>query len=1059
MNGTSKFRARLAGGVGLLALCTGAAFAQSADFSLPAQPLSDSLQSVGRQTGQNILFTPQAVSGLRAQPLKGHLSAREAVNTLIHGTNLQVEGDANNGLLIRTAALTDAAPRHIMTQASVTNDAPASSGVEQVVVSGSRIAISGYTQPTPVTVLDTATLERDANVNVGDSIRQLPALGASGSPNNNVGGSNVATANAGSDLVNMRNLGFPRTLVLVDGQRVVASNITGGVDLSTIPTSVLQRVDVVTGGASAAWGSDAVAGVVNLVLNKTFTGFKANAEAGISTYGDHVQGKLEATYGTAFDGDRGHIVVSGQYTTSPDLVYPGSRQWFHNTQLVNNPAYTATNGQPKLIHSSDVHLSTANQGGIITSGPAANTTFGPGGSVLTFNPGVSGGGSYCTGCNGGQDPGNTRDLLIPYRSSTLFAYGSYQLTDDIKASLQLNYGNISNVHNSTTYTRTALSLNSSNPYLPASVAAKMVPNTTFTFNTLNSNNINPTNPSLSDMQNSLGWPVNSNHRQLFRGVFSLEGKLGDDWSWNAFWQHSNARVMEHILHNQIIANYNNAIQAVTVTPAQAATSGLAAGSIACASTITNPTNGCSPLNVFGTGVASQAAINYIDTDRNFQLQNLNQDELSVSLQGVLPFGLSAGRIAVAMGGEHRRETVRTFTDAAATAAALAQTTTYNVGNFVPQLGVINVDEGFLEADVPVLKDNIVQSLDFNAAGRITNYSTSGLVETWKMGATSQVNDDVKLRTSWSFDIRAPTLNDLFAQGTQTSVSSLTDPRTGKAVTPFQAAVGNPTLKPETSTTISGGVVLTPHWIPGLSLSADWYSINIKNAITTTLALTEVNQCAGGVKYFCDQLVYNGAVLPGTTLPSLSKILVSPVNAAAVTTSGLDFQADYTMPLYDGDLDLKVLGNYMDEQTQTALGIKTDYAGALSDDSVVNLGVPKFKMTANATYNWGPWSGTIQERVIGSAHLVNQSTGGIAATTVLPTDIDNNSVPAVAYMDLRASYNWDDNIKIYGAIDNLWNAPPPTVPDGPNSSQMVLATRADVYDTIGRMFRIGVRFNQ
>jgi outer membrane receptor protein involved in Fe transport len=274
-------------------------------------------------------------------------------------------------------------------------------------------------------------------------------------------------------------------------------------------------------------------------------------------------------------------------------------------------------------------------------------------------------------------------------------------------------------------------------------------------------------------------------------------------------------------------------------------------------------------------------------------------------------------------------------------------------------------------------------------------------------------------------------------------------------------VGNLNLKPESSTTVSGGVVLTPHWIEGLNLSFDWYSINIKSAIVTTLAATEVSQCAAGVASFCSTIVFGGPVATGNglTLPSASLINVSPVNAASVTTSGLDFQADYDLPVYDGDLDLKVLGNYMDEQTQTALGITTDYAGALSDDSLVTLGVPKFKMTANATYNWGPWSGTIQERVIGSAPMVNHSTGAVAASTVRPTDIDNNAVPAVAYMDLRASYAWNDNIKIYGAVDNLWNAPPPAVLDGPASAQMVVGTRADIYDTIGRMFRIGVRFNQ
>jgi iron complex outermembrane receptor protein len=920
--------------------------------------------------------------------------------------------------------------------------------VEQVVVSGSRISISGYSQPTPVTVVDMATLERDASVNVGDEIRQLPALGASGSPNNNTGNTNIATANAGSDLVNLRNLGFLRTLVLVDGQRVVASNITGGVDMSTIPTSVLQRVDVVTGGGSAAYGSDAISGVVNLILNKNFTGLKANAEAGISTYGDHAQWKGELTYGTAFDGDRGHVVLSGSYVASPDMIFPVARQWFNNNELVLNPAYTATNAAPHYILGR-VGYAKATQGGVILSGAAANTQFLANGTPAAFNPGITSD-SYCASCDGDPSAGSFRNMITPYHNTTLFGYGSYKITDDIKATLQLNYGVIRSQNSAAAYTRLGvLTMSVDNPYLDPTLAAKIraAGQTTFTFGTTNVNNININNLSFADLTTSVGIPTNINNRQLYRGVFGLEGTLGDDWSWNASWQHSTSRIHLTITHNQIVSNYANAINAVRVTAAQAATSGFAAGSIQCGVLVTGTAAqkaaaaGCQPLNIFGTNVASQAAINYVNVNnQNFEEQILNQDEAMVSLQGKLPWGLPAGRIAVALGGNHRREVVRVSTDPGAVAGI------YNVGNFKAQFGAYNVDEGFAEADVPVLRDNLVQSLDFNAAGRITNYSTSGLVETWKLGGTSQVDDNIKLRTSWSLDIRAPTLNDLYAAGAQTSFVG-NDDRTGAPLNgAFQVAIGNPNLKPEVSTTVSGGVVLTPQFVPGLSLSLDWYSIVIKNAIFTTPAATELAQCkANQASPFCAQLVRNG---PGGTV---SQIIVSPLNAASATTSGLDFQADYTMPVYDGDLDLKILGNYMDEQTQTTQGVTTDYAGALSDDSLVTGGVPKFKMTALATYDWGPWSGTVQGRLIGSAKLNNAWTA---------KDVYNNAVPAVAYMDLRASYAFDDNIKFYGAIDNLWNAPPPSVPDTSTiNANQPLATRGDIYDIVGRMFRIGLRFSQ
>jgi iron complex outermembrane receptor protein len=919
--------------------------------------------------------------------------------------------------------------------------------VEQVVVSGSRIQMSGYSQPTPVTVLDSAMLERDATVDVGDAIRQLPALGASSGPNNTTNSGNIAAGNAGADLVNLRNLGFLRTLVLVDGQRVTSSNLTGGVDLGTVPTSVLQRVDVVTGGASAAWGSDAIAGVVNLVLDKKLTGFKANLEGGTSYKADHNSYKLEATYGTAFDGDRGHVIVSGSYVASPDLVLPGSRRWAaQQPGLGLNPAFTATNGQPQYIHVNGIAYNAFTQGGVILSGPAANTQFLANGVAAPFNKGVTSD-ALCYSCDGSQIGGRIRALAIPYRTSTLFGYGSYQITDWLKASLQLNYGGTADTTTSTQYNITnAVQLD--NAYLPATIAAqyRAAGLTSVPVGTENANNGNIKNLSLAALENSVGVPVASNRRQLYRGVFTLEGDLGSDWSWNAFWNHSISRVHEVVLHNLIKGNYTNAVDAITVSAAQAATSGLTAGSIQCRALVTGTAAqkaaaaGCQPLNIFGTGVASQAAINYVSANNgtNFTQQILNQDEISANLQGKLPWGLPAGRIAVAAGYEHRRETDRVTADAGAIAKI------YNVGNFSNQFGAVNVDEGFAEIDAPILKDSLVQSLEFNVAGRITNYSSSGLVETWKLGATSQVDDNIKLRTSWSFDIRAPTLNDLYAAGAQTSTSGVVDPRTGLPVAPnpYQIAQGNPTLKPEVSTTVSGGVVLTPTFAPGLSLSADWYSIVIKNAIYTAPYNTTVQQCAANVSAFCGQLVYTGATLVG--------INVSPVNAASATTSGLDVQADYTMPLWDGNLDLRTMGNYMDEQTQTALGVTTDYAGSLNNNSVVTGGVPKLKATFIASYSWGPWSGTVQERVIGSARL-NNAWG--------PTNVDNNAVPAAAYMDLRASYEWNDNIKLYGAIDNLWNAPPPVVVDGSaiNGNQ-IPPTRTDIYDTMGRMFRIGVRFN-
>src|SRR5579862_1220793 len=194
----------------------------------------------------------------------------------------------------------------------------ASENVESVVVSGSRITIGGFTAPTPVTVVDAAKLESNAYANITDDVRQLPQVN---SPPASFGVSQGAASpgTAGANLLNLRNLGINRTLVLFDGQRIVNSNVTGGVDITTLPSVVVQRVDVVTGGASAAWGSDAVAGVVNFVIDKTFTGFKGSIQGGETT--SEVRSlSAQGLWGANFDGDRGHIEFAAQYNKRPDTA-------------------------------------------------------------------------------------------------------------------------------------------------------------------------------------------------------------------------------------------------------------------------------------------------------------------------------------------------------------------------------------------------------------------------------------------------------------------------------------------------------------------------------------------------------------------------------------------------------------------------------------------------------------------------------------------------------------------------------------------------------------------
>ena len=337
------------------------------------------------------------------------------------------------------------------------NNSGSTNSVEQVVVSASRISVAGYQAPTPVTVVDAAQLQRDAQTDIADAIRQLPAFGTSSGPNNSSSANYIVSSTPGIDVVNLRQLGVLRTLVLFDGQRVVASSVSGGVDLSTMPSVLVQRIDVVTGGASAAWGSDAVAGVVNVVLNKNFDGFSANIEGSDSSADDHRQFKGELAWGTDFLGDRGHNIAAVSYLSSPDTFFINQRGWFKNTRLVNNPAYNGgSNGQPRLITVNNVGQSQVTQGGLINgcANPVAGATslaignagtsqacglrgvqfVGQAATPTPFNFGnVSG--PFSWGGSAETAQSDLDHLALPLHTFTFFDHLRYKVTDNISASV------------------------------------------------------------------------------------------------------------------------------------------------------------------------------------------------------------------------------------------------------------------------------------------------------------------------------------------------------------------------------------------------------------------------------------------------------------------------------------------------------------------------------------------------------------------------------------------------------------------------------------------------
>ena len=896
-----------------------------------------------------------------------------------------------------------------------------SADLEQITVSATRVEREGFEAPTPVTVLGREQITEAMVPHLGDYLSNMPAFGAAMGPRNPT--SNISSGNTGLSLVNLRNLGTLRTLVLFNGQRVVSATIANsGVDMSLIPTSLVERVDVVTGGASAAWGSDAVSGVVNIILNKNYTGLEANVEGSVSSYWDSGSYRAGMTGGTPFANGRGHVVGSVEYTKAIGLTRVSDRPWWKGWLLVENPAFTATNSEPRLIRR-QTGIATGTIGGIITAGPLKGTQFiGPNGTPAPFDYGILSG-QMSTGPDADRQSGSNNNFTQPNWRANTFGYATYDVTDDIRASLEIEYSHFSGKHETIPYGRYAnITVQRDNAFLDPGIRQRMV-------------DLNITNFQFGTTNVNLGYPGANSTRRLFRSVITLDGNFGDGWTWDAYSQRgrSEARATQRL--NPYVARYNAAIDAVRAPN----------GQIQCrVNTDANTANdmaGCTPLNIFGVGVASKEAINYVAGIQGYQLIRNWQNVVAGSVSGE-PFSTWAGPVSFATGLEWRKES------AAGIADALSIARSFYAGN--PQnfkYSAFNVKEAFGETVIPLAKDTAwARNLDFNGAVRVTDYSTSGVVVTWKAGATYQIVDDFRLRGTRSRDIRAPNLSELSDQQGITTTASTFDPFTGATGNVANVNNGNPNLQPEKANTWSLGGVYSPGWLEGFQTSVDWYSIRIKDAIFTTGSVQIIDQCFRNLNpRLCPRIVRDAS-------GALTRVNVNPENIATAKTSGIDYEMSYRTRFYGGDVNLRFLGTYYLEQASVQNAVYLDNNGAIGSNTGGPAGYPKVRITASVGYNLQPITASLDARMLSKSKL-NNNWG--------PKDVDDNTVPAIVYFDLRSSYTFDvsgTEVKATMAIDNLLNQDPPIVA----ASYQIGApfynfnTNVSIYDAVGRTFRVGLR---
>lgn len=940
------------------------------------------------------------------------------------------------------------------------------SNVETVTVTGSRVISNGNDMPTPVVVVSVEQLQATTPSDIPDALNKLPIFDASRSQRT-TGGS---TINWPGNFLNLRNFGTNRTLVLLDGMRVPATDSSNEVDANTLPQALMQRVDIVTGGASAVYGSDAVTGVVNFVLDHNFDGLKFSAEGGISTYGDDADHKFGVVWGSDVLGGRGHLEASFEDYRSDGISNDFQRPLGHLVPMEMGNGAATGNGTSTGPYHIVLNMRNVNitPGGYISSGPLANMTFVDNGVLGPFVHGVAENGPNEMGGMGGFSgegyylfPGAQSNpwMLASLKSDQFFTRFDYDLTNNIHAFVMGDIEGSGNYSVSGVQSFSNMIFASDNAFLPADAKAMLA-------------NAGATSFTMSKaLYNDLG-AVSENYTSNVNIFAGLNGTLFG-WDWDAHYTHGVTIQHEQSPGTLNLQRLQAAMDAV-VNPAN--------GQVVCRVDLT-PAGaaaypGCQPFDAFGPNADSAAAFNYV-TD-NIQYSNVNtMDDYGASISGTVWEGW-AGPIKGALDAEYRRLALETISTDSPTLLVncayqnpITCNPTANPGQHVWNGAVANlptvsetVYEFAAETDIPVLKDlPFIQLFDFNAAARYTHYSISGAATTWKLGAVWNVVDDFKLRGTISRDIRAPTLSNLFAP-LNVNYSAFTDYLTNVSGNTTVGSQGNPDLKPEVAITNTAGFIYTPSWLSGFSVSADWYEISIHNVITSISGGSTTSEqiciASGGTSPYCALVTRPHPITDTSSDNYPTQVLSESLNSGITNTHGIDGELDYNFDLQDmtDDMSGSVMTRLLVSYQPTILSVSavpgapiTNQGGAEGTNGTGSTAAER--ATFNVGYSKGPWIVNLTERWHSSERPNPNPT-----LVYVPAE---QSVPQIFYTDMSVSYSFDSfggsdgNTQAFLTVENLFNQQPTLfIGTGRTGAEGYAYPASFDEDVIGRYFTAGIR---
>ncbi|WCT72440.1 TonB-dependent receptor [Sphingomonas naphthae] len=939
-----------------------------------------------------------------------------------------------------------------------------------IVVTGSRIARRDLTSSSPLTTVSSEEFQLSGAVNVEQVLNTLPqVLPGTTSFSNNPG--------SGAVTLNLRNLGTTRTLVLVNGRRWMFYDTSQIVDLNTIPQFMLEGVDVVTGGQSAVYGSDAIGGVANFRLKK-LNGIQMGANYTVTGSGDGPRYSFDLGIGSDFADNRGNVTLYANYTRrSP--VFASERGFSRFAAQDGCIVSGSTNGLTGLGTNLGGALATCasrgGQVGLIRGGSATGPIATLQNLNLIFNP--TGGGTRTF-----QDPGDLYNfapdnyLQLPQERYLIGGYGSYEITDGIEAYTELSFINNSVPQElAPTPTGVTAVLQVNSPFFNAATQS--------TLRALDTDADGYVSTGVGFRFNQSGPRNADQNRTAFRVLGGLRGNLTEKLRYDAFYSYSRTRNTIFQQGNISTSRYLAALNTETV-----------GGVLRCRDTAAR-TAGCLPLNVFGQGLADPAAIRYVTINStNIYLSDLKNAVASVSGE-LFNLGLGADDIGFALGGEYRGMSSRYIPD---TFLASGDVLGFNAGQ--PTRGSYNAKEIFGEISIPVLKDSFIHSLSFNGAGRYSDYSLGNVGGVWTYAAGGEFAPipDITFRGNYQRSVRAPNVEDLFG-GNSTGFPGATDPCSDRGTAASRTAAlralcvasgvpaalvftrqvqpnaqiqanfgGNPNLEEETSDTYTVGAVIRPRFVPRLNITVDYFNITVDNTISTfggglsstlslcyTVAQNLSNSICGPILGTRNAATGAIGLTSGGTNPNILS-----ANIGKLETSGIDVAVDYNLPLGfsllgDGSarFSMSFQGTYLDKFRSTPVAAIPERVNVLEGRASGNP-LPRWKHTARYTLSDGPATVSLRWRYHGSAYNPSIYNTFVGLTRVVqnPAEFSTVKYKAVNYFDLTFSFEASDNLSLTGGINNILRKLPQVA--GSYSEQN--NTYPGSYDVLGRDFFISAK---